>query len=488
MRFPRDDDKFAQGVHNRGEGRAQWGQRVHMSDPLDPTVPQTPALDREGLHLLVFESRGPKSHRVPPGGALTIGRAEDCDVRVETPLMSRRHFTVRDSSPPIVEDLGGVNGTLVNGQPLSPRTPTTVERGSLVGAGGVFFTLQDHGLHAQAAAPPARPVVSAVAGVVVEEPAMARLHELVAQVARSDIPVLVVGETGAGKEIIAAAVHRTSARAEGPYVVLNCAALAESLLESELFGYEKGAFTGATQAKRGLIEAADGGSVLLDEIGEMPLATQAKLLRALENGELVRVGAVKPQRVDVRFIAATNRDLPAMVREGRFRRDFYYRLNGITIPVPPLRQRRAEIAPLARYFLAQAAGRMGRTAPMLAPAVVAILEAHAWPGNVRELKHVVDRAVALCRGDELQIEHVILDAEPAGEPARSSSPTPPPSPAPQNAGRLMRLDPETERRLIVEALEQAGGHQGRAAEILGISRRTLISRLDEYGVKRPRKR
>jgi transcriptional regulator with PAS, ATPase and Fis domain len=326
---------------------------------------------------------------------------------------------------------------------------------------------------------------------------MARLHELVERVARASIPVLVVGETGVGKEVISAELHRRSARAHKPLVSLNCAALPESLLESELFGYEKGSFTGALSAKQGLIEAADTGTLLLDEIGEMPLSTQAKLLRVLENGELFRIGSTKPRTVDVRFIAATNRHLPTLVTRGAFRRDLYYRLNGITIPVPPLRERPSEIPALASHLLAVAARRARRAPPQIPQEVLRTLVGHSWPGNIRELRNVMERALTLCRGEQLTLEHILIDPElpegdeaPTAERPSLSQPTPVTAlpAATGERGRLMRMDAATERALILQALEQAGGNQSKASEILGISRRTLINRLDEYGMKRPRKR
>ncbi len=491
-------DRFVQSVHNPSERDAQFVRTVHdprkaMSDPFDQTVPETSALQRDGLYLVLFGGDGNKSYRVPPGGSLTVGRSPDCDVRVDTPAMSRRHFTVRDATPPLVEDLGGMNGTRLNGRVLRASTPVPLELGSLVEAGGAFFILQDHAPGDLARPRPpetARASIPRPDGTIVRDEAMLRLHELIAQVARSDIPVLVLGETGVGKEVVAAAVHRASARAQAPYVILNCAALPESLLESELFGYEKGAFTGAVQAKRGLIEAADGGSLLLDEVGEMPLTTQAKLLRVLENGELLRLGAVRPQRVNVRFIAATNRELSSMVAAGTFRKDLYYRLHGITIPIPPLRQRRSEIPDLARFFLERAAASARRDPPALPPAVLEILDRHTWPGNIRELKHVIDRAMALCTGDVLGPGHVIIDPEPALADASPAAAAPVAAPVEtrESPGRLMRLDAETERKLIVDALARAAGNQTKAAELLGVSRRTLINRLDEYGLQRPRKR
>jgi transcriptional regulator with GAF, ATPase, and Fis domain len=498
-RFRESFDRLVQAVHISSEPRAQFEQRVPdrfrpMSDSFDPTATETSAILREGLHLVVFGGDGAKGYRVPPGGSLTIGRSTECDVRVDTPSMSRKHFTVRDASPPQIEDLGGRNGTRVNGHAIETGAAVAFELGSLIEAGGAFFTMQDHPprefakLPSRADTPPTP--VSGPAGTVVRDPAMVRLHELIDQVARSDIPVLVLGETGVGKEVISAAIHHASVRAARPYVILNCAALPEALLESELFGYEKGAFTGASQSKRGLIEAAHEGSMLLDEVGEMPLSTQAKLLRVLENGELMRLGAVRPQRVNVRFIAATNRDLSAMVAKGIFRRDLYYRLNGITIPIPPLRQRKAEIPELARFFVERAAANARRATPALPQAVLDVLDRHSWPGNIRELKNVLERAVVLCRGSTLAPEQVIIDAEPqpAEIVASPAAAAPTAEVAPNREGRLLRLDADTERRLIVEALERAAGNQTKASELLGISRRTLINRLDEYGLQRPRKR
>jgi two-component system response regulator AtoC len=478
-------------------------------DASQTTIKEMERAASRGLHLVVFHKDGVKVFRVPRDRTITVGRSDECEVQVEVLLLSRKHFTVLEGTPPLVRDLKSANGTKVDGKKITPDTPTPLEVGNLIEAGGIFFMLRDHDPHgefsaqpvaagdAQTAAPGTLPVV------VVEDPAMTRLHELVDLVARSNISVLVVGETGVGKEVISAAVHQRSPRADKPYVRLNCAALPETLLESELFGYEKGAFTGATQAKQGLIESAHGGSFFLDEIGEMPLATQSKLLRVLENGELMRLGALKPRSVDVRFIAATNRNIGALVAKGTFRRDLYFRLNGITIPIPPLRERAAEIPALAKLFLNRAAKRVGRSAPSIATDVLEALQQHSWPGNIRELRNVMDRAMTLCRDDTVRSEHLILDPEvpdfteenTLGGARNSTFPQPvshdtlaPPAASPEKPrGRLLRMDADAERKIIIEALEQAGGNQSKASEILGVSRRTLINRLDEYGLKRPRK-
>jgi len=294
--------------------------------------------------------------------------------------------------------------------------------------------------------------------------------------------VIVLGETGVGKELAAQAVHQRSARAQRPFVRLNCAALPEALLESELFGHERGAFTGALTAKPGLLEAAEGGTVFLDEVAELPLSAQAKLLRALESRELLRVGGLAPRPIDVRFVAATHRDLPARVADGSFRQDLYFRLNGVSITIPPLRERTSEIGPLAAAFAAGAAAAMGRAAPALRADAMDLLLMHPWPGNIRELRNVIERAVVVCLGDgrdTIGVED--LPAE-LFVPHRGATETP----APVEAGLQNDLD-ALERRRILDALERCGGHQGRAAEMLGISRRTLLSRLDSHGLPRPRK-
>ncbi len=451
-------------------------------------------------HLVMFHKDGIRSVPLRPDRPLIVGRAPECDMHFDTPLLSRAHFAVHlGGALASVEDLRSANGTKLNGQKLPPQAPSALEDGTLIEAGGLFFMVKDHSPQ-ELKTPAARLNESALpvgvqAGVVVVDPAMARLHELVELVARSSIPVLVVGETGVGKEVISVALHQRSTRSEKPLVSLNCAALPETLLESELFGYEKGSFTGAIQAKQGLIEAAHGGTLFLDEIGEMPIATQAKLLRVLENGELLRLGATKARTVDVRFVAATNRNLPSQVAKGSFRRDLYYRLNGITIPVPPLRERPSEIPALAHHLLSAASKRARRPVPQIPQEVLRMLVGHAWPGNIRELRNVMERALTLCRGPALATTHVLLDPdlpEAMDEVGSGERSTPMQMLAPPDAridkGRLMRMDSETERALILQALEQAGGNQSKASEILGISRRTLINRLDEYGLKRPRKR
>jgi transcriptional regulator with PAS, ATPase and Fis domain len=302
---------------------------------------------------------------------------------------------------------------------------------------------------------------------------MDRTRQLVQSVAKGTISVLLTGETGVGKEVTAREIHDSSPRASEPFIAINCAALPENLLESELFGYEKGAFTGATTSKPGLFEAANGGTVLLDEIGDMPLATQAKVLRVLETKQVTPLGTVKPKGVDVRFIAATNRDLSTLVQQGKFRDDLLFRISGVTIRIPPLRERTGEITHLARKLLAEECARTHVPPKTLSPRALALLEGYAWPGNVRELRSAMERAILLAPGDEISVEHLML-----GETHTARTETPASTETPE---------PDDERARIEAALERSGGNQKEAAKLLGITRRALMYRMDRYGIKRPRK-
>jgi transcriptional regulator with PAS, ATPase and Fis domain len=324
-----------------------------------------------------------------------------------------------------------------------------------------------------------RPASAPSEGFVVRDDAMAALYRLVDRVAPSSINVLLLGETGVGKEVLASELHRRSKRASGPFLRLNCAALTESLLESELFGHEKGSFTGAIKQKQGLLEAARGGSVLLDEVGEMPASIQAKLLRVLEERKVTRVGSTVPEPIDVRFLFATNRDLEAEVARGAFRADLYFRVNGISLVIPPLRERLAEIEPLARQFLADAAKREGRPVPDLAADALATLRAWPWPGNIRELKNVIDRSILMAGEGSLTAEALGLGV--VSTTRREVVSTGP-------ASNLRDEREAAEKRAVLEALEKTDGNQTKAAEMLGVSRRTLVSRLQQYGLTRPRKK
>jgi two-component system, NtrC family, response regulator AtoC len=328
---------------------------------------------------------------------------------------------------------------------------------------------------------------------------MQNLQRLVERIAVSTISVLILGETGVGKEVLAERLHRLSARAARPCLRLNCAALSESLLESELFGHERGAFTGAVREKPGLLETAAGGTVFLDEVGELPMTVQVKLLRVIESLEVLPVGGLKPRPIDVRFVAATNRDLEAEVARGTFRQDLYFRLNGISLVIPPLRERVDEIAGLARTFADAAARQAGRPTLDISDEAMMLLLGYSWPGNIRELKNVIERAVVLCAGREIRPEHLpiekITGVHTVPMPAAVPAPAAAPASAPAELGdvaaqtdRLHRKLEALERQRIIDALEQAVGNQTEAARLLGIARRTLINKLEQYGIPRPRKR
>ncbi len=303
--------------------------------------------------------------------------------------------------------------------------------------------------------------------IVGSSPEMQRVFKSVAQVAPSRATVLLSGESGTGKELVAAAIHHNSPRAGGPFVKLHCAALAESLLESELFGHEKGAFTGADRKREGRFEQAHGGTLFLDEIGEISPAIQVKLLRVLQEREFERVGGSQTLRVDVRVVAATNRDLKEMVQAGKFREDLFYRLNVINLTLPPLRRRPSDIPQLAMHFLKHYAAENGKSVKHLSDDALNQLVKHAWPGNVRELENVIERAVVLAEGETIEVSHLPPELAVA---ARRGGPPPIP-------GSTMD---ELERYAITKTMEAVGGSTGKAAEILGISVRKIQYKLQEY--------
>jgi two-component system response regulator AtoC len=310
--------------------------------------------------------------------------------------------------------------------------------------------------------------------VIAESEGMRRVLATVERIAPKDVTVLVRGETGTGKELVAALVHAQSARAAKPLVRFNCAAIPPELAEAELFGHTRGAFTGAAQARRGFFAQADGGTLVLDEVGELPLGVQAKLLRALQEGEIQPVGAGRVERVDVRVVASTNRDLAADARAGRFREDLYYRLAVLEIVVPPLRDRREDIALLAAEFARRYAERFGAKGVRLSPELVAALERASWPGNVRELENAMARMVALSTGGEIPASAFAAPAAPPADPGEE--------PAPPGALTLREHLDAVERSLIANALADLGGNQSAAARKLGLSRSALIDRLKKYGL------
>jgi transcriptional regulator with AAA-type ATPase domain len=571
------------------------------------------------LSLLVMSSLGVFTHPLPSSGEITIGRASDCDVRVEDSKVSRNHASIVVGPTLHVVDHGSANGTLLAGRRLAPNQPIPLAVGDMVTVGSTVLVLQTASAHAplrvwsqsafearvaeerarargsstgyavarllfglgtladvssattsqkmdvarsellertlretlrqsdvissfspgvyellltETDAEAARTVVATLeralreAGfdleiqfecfdrqsvhrsavpllATVPPPVPARPaprpgtmdEATMDRIALSAINVLILGETGVGKEVMARRLHQRSPRADAPILCLNCAALSESLLESELFGFERGAFTGATQSKPGLLESAQGGTVFLDEVGEMPPALQAKLLRVLEQREVLRVGGLKPRPIDVRFLSATNRDLETEIGAGRFRQDLYFRLNGIALRIPPLRERAAEIEPLARAFLAEACAEARRGAvPGVSSAALALLLRYAWPGNIRELRNVMERAVVLCEGDEIGLEHLPGDkmapvlARGAPRPPQEASLEDDDTFSGQDMLEAMYAPDKNERARIIEALTRCHGNQTEAAKALGISRRALVTKIGQYDLPRPRKK
>jgi DNA-binding NtrC family response regulator len=288
---------------------------------------------------------------------------------------------------------------------------------------------------------------------------------LIQKVAPTDSPVFIQGESGTGKELVANTVWHFSTRKDAPFIALNCASLSENLIESEIFGHEKGAFTSAYQMKHGLVEVADKGTLFLDEIGEMPIGLQAKLLRFLDSGEFRRVGGNKTLSVNVRMIAATNKDLTGMIKTGKFREDLYYRLNVINLTIPPLRERKEDIAELSRHFLKKYAKKLSKAITDFSPEALELLAGYHWPGNVRELENVVERAVILCESDRVGANDLSI----------------PSSAAVAELGTNPSLE-EVEKAYILRVLKEAGNNQSKASQLLGIDRKTLYLKLKKYGI------
>jgi two-component system response regulator AtoC len=429
---------------------------VSSSDvPPDAVTMARPVRGGDGLALRVVGENLLDLFALPKAGDIVIGRGVEADIRIDDASISRKHAMLSIGPRIRIKDLGSANGTRVASRSLEVSEWAEVTAGEVIDLGSVMLILM-RGSEEQSSAPDDKAA-----------PAIERAQRLLERVAPGDIAVLLTGETGVGKEVFAERLHAKSKRAGKPLLRLNCGGFTETLLDSELFGHEKGSFTGADKAKPGLLENADGGSVFLDEIGELPLGMQARLLRVLQDKKVQRVGALEPRAIDVRFMSATNRDLSQEVTAGRFRQDLYYRLNGVTIWIPPLRERIAEIAPFAKQFLAEA-----NPALKIARGTLARLENHDWPGNIRELRNVIERAALIAHGDEITEED--LQLAPAAVEAPSSS------------GSLHADVDALEKRRILEALEACGGNQTRAAQKLGISRGTLVSRLKQYGITRPR--
>jgi two-component system response regulator AtoC len=446
------------------------------------TRPVTTASDAgAGLELNIIYGGALRTLPLPAQASLAIGRSGDVAVRVDDPTVSRRHVVIHVGNDLVLEDAGSANGTRIAGRQLRPGERRPFSLGETIELGlTVLMVLPAHFERRPVGTTdePSGPGTSgdkALSSIVVRDPQLVKLHELAQRVARGNISVLVLGETGSGKEIFAEVVHRHSPRHSKPLLRLNCAALTESLLESELFGHERGAFTGADKTKPGLLEAAEGGTVLFDEVGELPLALQAKLLRVLQDKRVMRVGGLKPRDIDVRFVAATNRLLNEEVERGRFRADLLYRLNGVTLVVPPLRERPSELEELAQLFVRRAAEMLGRPAPWLSATALTALRRYTWPGNIRELSNVIERSV-LVAGDvpELTDEHLLFEPPPTWRLPVATQPE-----------RVSVADEERQR--VIEALAEHNGNQTYAAAALGMARSTLVAKMVAYRLPRPRK-
>jgi len=399
---------------------------------------------------------------LPDRGDLVIGRDPGVGLPIEDASLSRRHARLRFTPSAItIEDLSSKNGTRVGARRLVPDAPVPLALGTVAELGAVMLTVVER----SAIRPPrSKGRARDAAHELVVTSSLAPLLDLVARIAPTDLPVLLLGETGVGKDVFAERIHQLSRRAAKAFVRINAAALAESLFESELFGHEQGAFTGAMRSRAGLLETADGGTVFLDEVGELPPAIQVKLLRVIDDRRVTRVGGTSVKRVDVRFIAATNRDLSADVASGTFRKDLYHRLRGVVVEVPPLRERRADVPLLAASFLE-------RVAPdkKLEPDALRALAKRPFWGNVRELRNVIERSALLARARRIEASDLVWDERGTSQP--------------DGAGDAA----SAEAREINTALARCDGNQTAAAKLLGISRRTLVYRLSALALPRPRK-
>jgi DNA-binding NtrC family response regulator len=398
-----------------------------------------------------------------PEGILRIGSRPGVDLFIADPTVSGEHCEVEHrAGRVVVRDLGSKNGVWVQGVRV-PEGELSV--GQSMRLGRVVLTLVD------GPADPKRAATEVLPGVVGRSAVMQRLAQRTRRLARSELSVLITGETGAGKELIARCLHELGDRREGPFVAVNCGALPDTLVEAELFGHRRGAFTGAMEQRTGLIEAAAGGTLFLDEIGELPLAQQPKLLRVLETRRVRRLGGERDRELDLRFVAATHASLEARVREGRFRQDLFYRISEASVRVPSLAERRSDIALLAAHFGAElAADPAGPPPPSLGALVLSELERRSYAGNVRELRSLIRRAAVLGWPEVLQTPSPFPHAdrpEGSGQPSAASEPRP----------TYCEPLPNLQRKMILNAYEQAGGNKAEAARLLGMAKSTYADRL-----------
>jgi two-component system response regulator AtoC len=448
---------------------AETGDLIATLDGFDDSAPQ------RRFGLLIFCDAEAQLKLLDEGAAVVIGRDAPSEILVDDTSVSRQHARfVRNRGEVWVEDLDSRNGTFLRGKRIERER---IEPADEIEIGKVRVVLAAT-CSPTAPAPPDPPDAGTTPhGVVVQNPRMQRIYREVVLAARGKLPVLVLGETGTGKELIALAVHRQSDRKDQPFVAVNCAAIPATLLESTLFGHERGAFTGANGRTTGVFERANGGVLFLDEIGDLGSSAQVALLRAIETRRISRVGATSEIAIDVLLVAATHCDLEGMVEEGTFRKDLYFRLNGIQLELPPLRERPEEIEPLVQMFLADARREWGVHAREFTPEAMDMLRRCAWPGNVRQLRYAVERASLLATGDAIGIgdlpDHVSADA---------ARPAPERAVAPIVELALRQQLRRHERMLIDEALRRAAGNRQAAAKLLRIPLRTLFRKLRTFGL------
>ena len=428
-----------------------------------PTTRLSAARQRANINikeceLVVMEGPDKGSRFRIKTALVRIGKDPDCEATLSDPSVSRQHVQIEDKEEGwLLTDLGSTNGTLLNGTQTREAFLTP---GATIVVGQT--TLKFAPINTALVVEPSER--ASFLDVLGESAPMRELFGYLERVAATDLSALLLGETGTGKEMVAHAIHDGSKRANSPFIVFDCGAVDASLVGAALFGHKEGAFTGAISARKGAFLSAHGGTLFIDEIGELPLELQPKLLRALERREVQAVGADISTKIDVRIVSATHRNLKAMVSEGKFRQDLYYRISGVVLEIPPLRNRTDDILPLARHFLAT-------TSPArLSAAAETALKIHSWPGNVRELKNVIERAAALARGSTLESGDLMLEVD-----------TPPPGP---NDDRPRSLE-EVEKIAIEKALKASQWNKAEASRILGITPKTLREKIERYGVKKP---
>jgi DNA-binding NtrC family response regulator len=462
-------------------------------------LPSTPSTQTTDLLVDRTEGQLGQRHRLriwsddvvrnvplPARGSLVVGRGRESGIRLDSRSVSRRHAElVFEPGSARIVDLDSQNGTRVNGERVTSPRALVYEDVVTFGEVTSVFTREPAGAGAGASGETSDPIelgerVLQIGerDVVIADPAMLHAYTQLQRLARSELLVLILGETGTGKDLAAAALHVWSKRFDRPLVTINCAALPESLAESELFGYERGAFSGAMSAKPGLLESAAGGTVFLDEIGDLSIATQAKVLRAIETRRVTRLGSVRETAIDARIVAATHRDLLSDVNAGRFRQDLYYRLSVAMVRLPPLRARAREVPLLASHFLAGACRSLDRSVPSLTDAAMTMLTAHTWPGNVRELKNLMDFVAATVTDTQIDRRHLPPLLPGSTISTKSSSKEPPP---PRSVQRgflpLGEASRAFEREHIEAALTATGGNKTRAAKLLGVPLRTFMTKI-----------